>query len=907
MTVLFPTRRIGITIAFAIGMVTNLLHAEQAVDSVPAAFGNYNLVDVQSVDKDEVVFLGLTGPMRVNQTTPSQYSVLFKNKGNTVPTHLELFRVPGQPPSAGYLSIAYLDRGRKNGAGIYQYLSGERKFVAHIQSRLKEPTFFQAPNDDVFIGSRTGVVYRLHEGKIQSYNVQQEPLEPNFRRSYRPFHFVTAPAAKDGPVCCYSIADPAYHKHALLDVLVTEGDGWRRISLAGEDGTPRRTGPACMTDAKTLRMLSYDRWTNIDLATGKATSAPFATPGDGKVKIKPTELFVLPDGTMISLWRKLYRSPKKNDVDAFANDKYHRIAEWKNDHWQFAPIGLDRRIRATHPYVIDPSGGWWVVSGEGSLVYRSPEGEYREFDYRYGVPPAAVKRLRMTGNYLWVLGDRSSVFRFDTTELIQKPKPPENRVQGDWQVVDAQTQMSGFRSSSFRMQPLLGLSGKILNLHWGDDGSFQSEQIDLPEFKDYDLQVDFFHIYRDSRGTPWIIPYPSTGLKDLARYVNGEWQRIGDSKDAEGFRLSPFETAAAKLLDEGYGDGDFAPQIAFGSNGDAAVISDDRMGYFNGTKWIEAVLPDRRVRTVVFDAGDIVLKQNANAKTGFRLDKSAWDEDTPRDKFPWQSVAVLSDQRQSRDAAAAILKTCPTVNIFSHYCVNGRLLAVSKNDLAVYHREHWTVIANENSPLGVFDKLNRRLRFNRQGLYGFGVGSKGELVVHNRTEPVHTYAILPPTPLTVTQGTTDLGEVVSEDATLKPDWKSSLDAEAAIHRYRVDGGPWSEWLSTEQPTVQPGLLLGKKHILEIQLGSRKQIVRTDNLKYDFAVGYDAQPRFDELIKQLGDKSFKVREAAEKELLKFGQNFPSKLRSVAETTGDAEVKTRLQYILETLPKPAAIDD
>ena len=904
MAAFIPSRlACAVAIILSITIITASSHAEQPIDSVPSAFGNYSLVDVQQAKDGEVVFLGRLGPAHVNHQQPDSARQLFSRKGNAMPTHLRLFRIPGKPLADGYLSLAYLDQGRKNGAGIYQYLKGEKKFVAHLQSRLKDPTFFQGATEDVFVGSRTGVVYRYHNGKLQLHDVAQEVREPDLQQPYRPIRFAAAHGEKNGPVCCYSIADPKYHKHALFDVLVTENDHWKRISLANNDGSPRRTGPACMTDPKTLRMLTYNKWINVDVATGKITEVPFTTPGDGNDKVKPTEVIALPDGTIVSLWRKLYRSFKKNDVDAFENERYFRIAEWKNDEWKIATVGLDRRIAAEHPHVVDPEDGLWIAAGEGGFVYRSSSGKYREFNYQHNMPTNAAKRMRMTGKFLWAFDNRRGVFRFDTTQLPQLPEEPKRRFEDGWTVFDSQTSMIGFGRPKFRLQPLLAPSGKVIQLRCTDDGGVEEDRIALPKFDDFELETDDYFLHRDSRGTSWVIPIPKLGLGRIARHVDGEWELFGDSKDADGFRLASFETAAAKLLDEGYTDGDFAPQIAFGDNGRVVVICENRLSYFDGKNWKEGAIPDPHAKIVTFHLGNVLIKRG---NTGYRLDMSAWDDDTAKKELPWKKINLLSERRPSREAEAAILKSIPIAKPYSTECINGELMAISNSKIAIFHRKHWTVLPNEKSPFRWWDGRDQRHRFTGADLFGFSIGVDGEVVVQTRITPVNSYAILPPRRITVTQGSQDLGEVANDEATLKPEWQSSLDADNVIHRCRIDGGPWSEWMPKQEP-IQPGLLLGNEHELELQLSSRKQIVRTDNLKYTFTVAYDAQPRFDALVEQLGDASFKAREAAEKQLLNFGQNFVPQLLAVAEDTDDAEIKKRITYILETLPKPPAIDD
>lgn len=859
--------------------------AQQLIESLPSQTYRRELIDivpvgeeVENAANEKVILLSsYVGPVELRGNTKR----LFDLNNNSVKTHVTLFRSKKNPNA--YLSLAYLDRGRKNGAGIYRYENREHKFVAHLPTRLKNPTFYQSESGDAFIGCHTGTIYRWDGDQLHNIKVSPELLEPNFKRAYKELEFTSFPG---GPVCCYSVADPKYDKHALFDLIVANDDGFKRVSLAKQDGTPRINGPGCMSNANTFRMLHYNRWTIVDVTTGKLTVEKFPIPGDGKNKIKPMKVIALPDGTLISLWRKFYRSVKPNDIDAFDNDRFFRIAEWKKDHWEFAPLGLDRKIAKSHPTAIDAEGGLWIASSEGSLVYRSPNGDWREFGFREGIPSRSVRKMRRIGGWLCLFSGAGHLLRLDISELKEQPEQtndgsPENP---SWQVHNSQTPMNGFGIRPFRIQPLLGVSGKITVL--GKDGK-QTRRIALPDDDDFVFERNRTRIHSDSRGDAWIVDGDF-----VARHKDDKWQVITKSETKDGILLNPFEAAARQLIKEGFGPGDFAPQIAFGEGKRVAVASEYGVSFFDGKQWHESVTPNPKTRFIDFFKGNLVLVGTRNI--GLRMPDVAWKTPSKNGNYPWETILLRSVDRPMREQADAILKTIPIQKPYRYRSVHDSMVAINKSFIAVYQRGLWSVMPNEDSPFKITHLVD-----------GFNIESDGTLVALNYSGS-YTYSILPAASFTVEQGPEKLDVIEDPDQPIKATWKSSIKPENEVHRFRVDGGPWSEWLDSDQSMV-PGMLIGKEHTLEIELGSRRRVIRAPPLKYEFTISYDRSELFDQLIKDLSDDRFATRENAEKRLAELGKNLRGPLTKVMETSLDAEVRKRVQGILTKLPRPAGFSD
>lgn len=835
---------------------------------------NSSFVDVHDLGEDDVVLLSRFGPANLDDTVQR----IFKLSGRTAKTHLEFFRAPENPKA--YLSVAYMDAARKYGLGIYRYEGNEHKFVAHIKGQVKDPSFFQAPGGDAFIGCRTGTIYRWDGRKLLSVQASQELLEPDSQRFFRRIDFATAP---NGPVCCYSIADPRYHKRALYDLLVSDKDGWRRISLAKKDGTRRRTGPGCMPDANTFRMLNYNHWTKVDLLTGSVTEEKFPIPRKGNEKVSPTDVIALPDGTLLSLWRKLYRSPRPNDIDAFENDRYYRIVEWKKDHWEIAPIGLDRQIAKSHPSVVDADGGWWVMSAEDCLVYRSPEGTYRQFDYRHGIPPLVAKRMRLTGKWLWVFGESGELNRFDTARLKQLPNDGVE-APGRLRVYDAQQPMAGFGVPPFHVPPLLGVSGKFIVL---DSDGTEKSRIDPPDPSQFNLEHGAYQLHRDSRDNVWV----TQGSDRLARHRDGKWEVITEFVDEDGEKWNCLEQTARKLIEEGFGEGDYAPQMAFGSDGRVAVVSDNRVAHFDGKEWHKTTTPDSIARGITFFNDKIVVIRNAD--NGFRLDRST---------NQWQRTNLISNRAQ---ALLAPPKP-PIEKPYAFISTNGKALAIGDTQIAIYQRGMWSVTPNMSWPLALVAKYaNRNHGRSTWSLRGLAIAEDGTIVALVRVKPLYTYLILPPVPFTVEQGPRQLGVIENPEQILNATWKSSLAANDEVYRFRIDQGPWSGW--TDKKPIKPGFLLAKEHQLEVELGSRIGVVRVAPMKYSFELGYDDRARFDRFVTDLGDRRFSVRNKADKQLLQLGRNVRPWLREAGEKTDDPEIRRRIESILQKLPHPARVSD
>ncbi len=856
-------------------------HGEQTPESVPQPVRIYGIRDVIESTDGNVQFLSTRGPCDISSS--AQQKQLFQQTGNTRKSFLRLFKDPEDPKA--FLSVAWMNSGRNNGLGIYRFKGKEQSFVTHIDRRLRAPKCFQSPNGHIFITSRNGYVFWWDGEHLATYDLRPKGVEPNPSQSYREVQFVTTPG---GPTCCYSIADPRYHKRALFDLLVFDDEGMRRISLKTDDGKNRQTGPACMPDANIVRMLFYNRWLNIDLAGGKVTEQPFDRPG--KDKVKPVDVVALPDGTLLSLWRKLYRSPLPHDIDAFENGRYFRIAEWKNGAWEFQSTGLDRNVAKSHPHTIDDDGGWWVLTGDSTLVYRSPEGKWREFDNRYGLSRFPAKAIWRTGKWLW-LTSYNNLARYDMDRLI-KDKPQDDspgKSFGDWLVYESQTRMARFANRPFRVQPLLGLSGYLVH-----PLQRNQKQIPLPRVTP-SLNIRTYSSFLDSRDHLWMVSSDITD--DVFRYKDGEWEQFSTSKDDKGNELTPLETASRKLITESWGPGDHAPRIAFGKE-KTAVLLHGKIALLIEKEWKSISAPMAKTGSIEFENGDLILRQNSTIE--FRLGASDLVRNT--DDPPWEKRTISSfDLQQDMKIPDGDPISAPA---FSRTTRFGQKLSVGGDQIAVFHKNHWTIFPKGETPFAL--EAGQGKHYLRPNRFRFQISDHGDLVIESNSRSMLTYAVLPGTRVECTCKEEEI-TVKSRNDAISPQWDSPIPQENEIRRYRIDKGPWSNWENSHLP-IQTGLLIGKDHELEIQVDSRTAIVDSKNLKFRLNVEYDAQDVLEKLIAQLGASSFAEREKADREIREMvGPGLWSFLKQSTKSAEDPEIRLRLLKIVQSLEQslqPAA---
>ena len=496
----------------------------------------------------------------------------FDSLTDSAMTFARLFADVGDPKA--FYAVALLGKDGNDGFGVYRYAGDEVQMVAFTREALREPTFHQAPGGDVYAASRTGVSYRFDGKSLHRFSLPWPQGERiSFRKLFRRIEFASWP---DGPTCLYSIADREFHKLALFDLVVSSGSDWKTIPL-----NLKFTGPGCMIDADTFRMLLFDRWVNVDLKTAKVTETKFKTPGDPADKLRATKVVVMPDGTLISIWRRPFRSFRKYDVEPFADGTFHRIAIWKDDHWELAPFGIDRQLYRPSNHTIDKQGGLWMLGGEGTLVYYSAEEGWRQFTSDHGLPAEGVLRLSAADDRLWITYGNKAFANINARQLLAQAEKPKPR----WRVFYAQA--IDIKQSEDAW-PLVTTDRKVVAI--GPQGV---EQFALPDAEGFAGPTTGITAWYSADG---VVSLVSAGGETLSRRIGGEWvsrpfQSMADV-DLPARRLMVSWNVRSQAAEQVFSSSPL-PSVnwkAFRLYRRAMVSDGTTLAYFDGDRWATAPL-----------------------------------------------------------------------------------------------------------------------------------------------------------------------------------------------------------------------------------------------------------------------------------------------------------------------------
>lgn len=306
-----------------------------------------------------------------------------------------------------------------------------------------------------------------------------------------------------------------------------------------------------------VTILSFD--SPVPVKRDRSTHANhFEVPREGDARVTPTHVTVLPDGTLISTWRKMYRCFREYDVDPFADGNFQQVCEWdgNRNQWKVA-AGKDKMIIKKTLSTINGDGGWWVATGQAGLLYRSPDGEFREFGYRDGISIDRIDRLIVVGEDLWLAGGRSAV-RVDRKKLLAgNPIGSSKSGQETGQWHEFLTRRYTYSPNG--LPPLLTVNNKIVCV------SNPDRFYEFPGSSVLPADEEYFLLFEDTRGRPWVVGTREEEWR-VAGFVDEQWKAYPVKKrDGLTWKQSTAIWFSEKGLVEA---GDFlSSDIAFGPDG----------------------------------------------------------------------------------------------------------------------------------------------------------------------------------------------------------------------------------------------------------------------------------------------------------------------------------------------------
>jgi len=809
----------------------------------------------------------------------------------------KLFRDPFS--ANNYYALATIKYGEQHRVALYNYSSDHNSVVAmHVDERLRSPTFYQSQNGMIFFTSRTGFVY-CFSGDMRDtpkkYTIQlPSGLKHEHRRSYRPIRFTEWPG---GPVCIYSIVDPEYKQLALYDLAVADEKGWKTISLGG-----RATGPACLTSADQLKMLRHDRWINVDLKSGEITEQEFALPTAENVKLKPVELFRTPDGTLISLWRKLFRSFHKYDIDAFDGGCFHKIAVWKKDRWVFEGEKDRQLYKPIHQFA-DSDGGFWLTSPDGTLHRRRSDGHWQEFDFRHHVAINSIDSIRVEpDNRLWLFHRNGGPYdlKGGQCNLLNLKRMRETKVtdvSSQWKVFYSRRGTNLIVDGG--VHPMETFGNKLII---PNNDEFQI--VPLPDPGQIQIHGKRRLIDQDRFGGVWLRVYELGKESTYCRFFKGKWTVFPATKLSDGRTLRSSEVAAEKMLELGFNAGDkIFSEVVFGPDRLIAVRNHFRRGvsFFDGSQWYfgqkgqEFKTPPTGIK---FDKDSLVVQfqsgtfQRMPRETWNDVDPASWErpwiESNESDEAKHQRLFGMRDKiKQRKENLTKLQKTIPLKD--AYWRQNGfsdkLYIAAGDSEMSIFSDVDWVTLSTKGTPFRVDPNLAR-----------MGSDQAGRIYFEASSESMYKVYVYDPPPFKLKFETNRAGILSHPEDILSLNWPSDAPLGDLKIQFRVGDENWSNWQPAKQ-AIKPGAIAPKgRYELEIKLFSKNRLIGNQVYRFPFEVAYDLSAQIDRLIDQLNTDKFTIREKASTQLKNLGPRIHPYLRGKLRTELDLEAWIRLEKIV-----------
>ena len=783
---------------------------------------------------------------------------------------------------------------------IYKQNKKRILWATVVQQEHGNWQFHRSKRGDIFGYSRDGFCYRFRDGDVEQFQIPTPATYAGKSKSFRP---IEVTESDDGIVCFYSVVNPEQNLKALNDLLVYD-NGWKLVELDS-----RVTGPAYFVDGKTLEIVAPENIIQVDVAESKITEQArtlLKSPESGE-QLKPLKSFVDVAGEIQILWGHFYNSPRRYGVDRFADGNFHLLAKRKSDRWELEPRGFDAELYVDHHSFTDKQGNWWLLGG-GGIYRKSKAGDWKEFDFRYGIDTGQIDRLKVDSKgqpWLFYDGYRDNTRIFDV-KCLENRLPVSDR----WQRVFVKKKSLYKDLGPFKA---IGIDGNTL--FW--DGK-QLNQIEFPSKEDF---PGGYKIVQDSMNTFWAL---STGDTYDGPDQRVAWWRNGDEKwrvfkGAEGpdggSKQNAFQVALRALAESGV-EADyllgrrgsplaiFGPdnQITFGNKG-----PDNRIFYFDGKRWHFPIgkqeLPgtiNHYVSQPFFHNGKLTVRSN-HPRGYFQIAPEAWSEAANWHARPWKAVELPAGRYpyfELKNWLAHDESTCPIpekerTNVRRTY-YNQIKNVTSATHKAIPHRNDiWFMMRTDD-----FEN-NQLLSANAC------VDPFGRWFVPAEIKWIDKYYYYEPPAFEVNQNTTSLATMEKLNQSVDLQWETTsqtgTNGEFLRLRFRINKSYWSPWQSATQEITLPAVAKPGKQLLEVEVFNPEMMrSNADLLSYNFEVSYDLEEIVLPIIEQLDSDTFSNRTKATERLSKFG---PAVLGMLDEAikSGTPEKRVRADVAAKAIRK------
>ncbi len=311
---------------------------------------------------------------------------------------------------------------------IYPLQDGKFEFGL-ITQKFSGASYHQTKKGELFIYSRSGVIVRYFDGRLDHY---QLPLQSDLQNKTGKFREIKCVESADGTMAFYSIVDPELNQKALRHLVIYR-NGWKAFDLKDY-----RTGPGYFIDESNFALVGPATIISVRLTDGAITESAtpkWNIPGLPQ-SLSPIDVLVDPQGQPMFLARHFYRNERRYAVNAFSNGEFHTAARLKRDgdQWKWVDEGLkiDYELYRKRFSVTDSKNNWWIV-GSGALWRRAPDGKWDEFGFRFGInPPESTTHVKLDRfDRLWIMNNKDPYSRAQVIDL-QNLKANQTVLSSSW-------------------------------------------------------------------------------------------------------------------------------------------------------------------------------------------------------------------------------------------------------------------------------------------------------------------------------------------------------------------------------------------------------------------------------------------------------------------------------------------
>ncbi len=783
------------------------------------------------------------------------------------------------------------------GPCLYACKGGRWTKTLQVDDPVESLRCYQDRSGAIWIYSNDGIIYRIADGKA----VAQEyaPRIDKSKGSYSVHRPVCPIESADGTVCFFLDHGGSLFQAPINHLLSHRQGVWQKTGLAKSisesESNPSKgphIGSACFQPDGKVLVASEQGIHCLELGKEGGDPHPIPPPWNGEaVQSRPLFLTRLSDGTLISIWQKRLGDEAVNpmDEDGFSS----QLVEYRNGKWFSIPLGGDRTRwslwDSERPYLADREGGLWLATKVGGLLHRASDGKWVRVDWKQGLALKQPSRLVLDSrDQLWVVNANGACVVLDGKAALSTQAPPASQ----W-------------SEEFLQSNLIRRNdGCVCGASPEQGGSmvvFKAEGKEhLPLNSKLFRTENTAYLTRDTEDALWLFAYLNQGA---TAYHDGTRWNIFAPEQLKDLPIHHKEAAFQTRLNRGEDYRIGAPgdihHVLFTKDGKIVFKNErNRICYFDGKMWHAPYLSEESKPALewraqpFFHDGKVTVTVDSDGRS-YQMDETAWvgaaDDPSPR---PWKEIAMIPSPFP-KEHAEHITRDCPLAEKDRWWVASadGWTWVAGANKLFASAGEGWIEVPNLVSPLPLGEIPNTgsmvpgammsdssgRWWFHMGGLDHHYVVYQGEQV---KLEPSHG----------------DLGHFHEPFATLKLPIQSSSPTKPLLFRHRLDHLEWSPLRHEMDITL--GILPKGKHTVRLEAFGKADISKSNLVEYQFDVDYDMEAALDDLIRKLGDGSFKTREDASRSLVMSGVVALEKLAAAAKSS-DPEVSVRARDIIREI--------